>query len=102
MGNYYTKGNDGFYSLNEVVRSVTKLAPDMFVTFNNALGTAVSSTSPDSQQNAGSIGFKGGITSITVSGTVAPAGGGSCTLQVTSPPYRGLHTSYYMENPDGT
>lgn len=99
--------NSGIFSLNEFVRSTTKLAPDLFVTFNGGFGTTIATPVLKEDQSgtafsSSTIGFKGGITSVSTSASTQPPGGGSCTIQVTSPPYRGMHTSYYVDNPDGT
>ena len=104
-----SRPNSGFFSLNENSRKVTKLAPDLFVSFNNALGTQIVNpvtTKPDSYKNADSTNAKttnysGGITSVSTSASVSP-GSGTCTIQISTPMYEGMHTTYYITNPDGT
>lgn len=100
--------NTGMYSAGEQLRKVVKLAPDCFVEFNGALGasisTPVNSEQPSSYLSATkgrTAGFKGGLVSISTSASLSP-GRGSCTIQVSSPPYDGLHDSYRINNPDGT
>lgn len=100
--------NTGMYSAGEQLRKVVKLAPDCFVEYNGALGasiaTPVNAEKPTSYLAASkgkTAGFKGGLVSISSSASLA-AGSGSCTIQVSSPPYDGLHDSYCIKNPDGT
>lgn len=100
--------NTGMYSAGEQLRKVIKLAPDCFVEYNGAMGSSISTPVNTEQPSSylascksRTAGFKGGLVSISTSASLSP-GGGSCTIQLSSPPYDGLHDSYHIKNPDGT
>ena len=101
--------NSGIYSLNEFKeRAVLKLAPDAFVSFNNAYGHKIVSATPDGptaykdNPKGKSLDYHGGISAISVTNSVSPPGAGTCSLTVVCPQYEGLHESYYVEQDDGT
>lgn len=100
--------NSGIYSLNEFKeKGVLKLAPDAFVSFNNSYGHKIVSATTNGplDYKAGSrtrsLDYRGGISSISTSTSVAP-GQGTCSLTVVCPQYEGLHENYYVEQDDGT
>lgn len=87
-------------------RRVIKIAPDAFITVNGAFGGRV--ISPTAKEGTQDIDLQGGITSISVSSAVSPAGAGKATIQITAPDYAGLHTKstssscgYWVTLPSG-
>lgn len=89
--------NSGLYTLNEFKeRSILKLAPDAFVTFmgRSEIKVAVKINKTEN------LDFKGGITSINISGGVEP-GTGTCSMTVVCPQYESLNQSYYITQPSG-
>jgi len=92
----------GIFSVREFNyrRNVLKLAPDAFITINDAISTKV--VSPMETSGSKITDVRGGITSINVSCAIIPAGASRATIEVVAPQYKGLHTDYYITHPNGT
>jgi hypothetical protein len=92
----------GIFSVREFSyrRNVLKIAPDAFVTINDALVSRV--ISPMEAVGSKDTDVRGGISSINVSCAINPAGASRATLEIIAPQYKGLHEDYYTTLPNGT
>jgi len=92
----------GLFSVREFNyrRNVLKIAPDAFITINDATTSAV--VSPMEPSGVKTTDMRGGVTSINVSSAVTPAGASRATIEVIAPQYKGLHEDYYITLPNGT
>ena len=92
----------GIFSVREFNyrRNVLKIAPDAFVTINGAFGARV--VAPLETSGSAITDVRGGVTSISVSCAVNPAGSSRANIEVVAPQYKGLHTDYYITLPNGT
>ena len=93
-----TSINTGLYTLNEQTsRVVTKLAPDMFVTFMGSTDVRIAMSGSSSV----SMDMGAGLSSISAVTDNTP-GGGRCTITMVCPQYDSLNQTYYLTQPDGT
>jgi len=80
-------------------KNVLKIAPDAFITINDALTSRV--VAPMQVSGTKDFNIRGGITSISVNSAVSPAGSSRATFEVMAPTYKGLHEDYYITLPNG-
>lgn len=94
--------SSGIFSIREFSyrRNVLKLAPDAFITINDATTQKV--VAPMEAIGSKTSDSRGGISTINVSCAVNPAGASRATIEVIAPQYKGLHEDYYITNPNGT
>jgi hypothetical protein len=94
--------SSGIFSVREFNyrRNVLKLAPDAYISINNA--TTARIVSPMDKIGSKDTDVRGGVTSISVNSAVSPAGASRATVEIVAPQYKGLHEDYYMTLPNGT
>jgi hypothetical protein len=80
-------------------KNVLKIAPDAFITINDSLTSRV--VSPMQVSGTQDFNIRGGITSISVTSAVSPAGSSRASFEVMAPAYKGLHEDYYITLPNG-
>jgi len=92
----------GIFTYNEFKyrRNILKMAPDAFMTINDALEMRV--VAPMDALGTKDSKMHGGITTINVSAAVSPAGASRATIEVSAPQYKGFHEDYYRTYPNGT
>ena len=91
----------GIFTYNEFKyrRNILKIAPDAFMTINDALEMRV--VAPMDALGTKDSKMHGGITTINVSAAVSPAGASRATIEVSAPQYKGFHEDYYRTYPNG-
>jgi hypothetical protein len=78
-------GGEGLFGASEIAtRGVIKLAPDVMVTINGALGSTV--LEPVTGQD-GKIDFQQGITSVSIQNNVEPPGSSTANIEIATPIY---------------
>ncbi len=81
-------------------RSTLRIAPDAYIIINGAYGARV--VSPCFSSGKQTLDVRGGVTSVSISAAVSPAGASRATVEVIAPQFKGLHEDYYITLPNGT